>query len=63
MNENEIMTAVMGRDWPNWQIWFVPRAVGPTSWHACRWDDPERRVLTAYSPAKLAELLEAEVAP
>jgi hypothetical protein len=43
-------------DWPGWQIWTVPRAVGGTIWCARRHDD-ERRVLNADSAADLAARL------
>jgi len=52
----------MERDWPNYQVWYVKRAVGPTTWHARRWDDPvdAPRTLDATSAAELVEQLVAE---
>ena len=55
---DEIVTE-LERDWPQWQIWVVPRVYGGPVWCARRWDD-ERHVLNAGSPDELAEYLEAE---
>jgi hypothetical protein len=46
-------------EWPSWQIWYVPKAIGGMIWCARRWGD-ETHVLNADSPDGLAELLEAE---
>jgi len=51
--------AVLERDWPNWQIWVVHKAVGGTIWCARRWAD-ESNVLNADSADELTELLEKE---
>jgi len=51
------IVARLESDWPRWQIWTVPRAVGGTVWCARRWDD-ERQVLNADSQKELVELLE-----
>jgi hypothetical protein len=53
--------AKLEADWPDWQIWAVPRVVGGTIWCARRRDDP-RRVLNASSPDELAGHLEVEAA-
>ena len=47
--------------WPEWKIWWVPRAIdGHLSWHAHRRDD-ERHVLDAGSAIDLeARLAEQE---
>ena len=58
-NPTNAIVARLEADWPRWQIWTVPRAVGGTIWCARRWDD-ERQVLNADSPAELVELLEEE---
>jgi hypothetical protein len=47
-------------DWPDWQFWTVPRAIGGTLWCARRWDDA-KRVLQAGGPDELVERLKAEV--
>jgi hypothetical protein len=44
------------RDWPGWQVWYVPRAVGGTVWCARRWDETGD-VINAGSPEELAEEL------
>ena len=53
------IVAALERDWPNWQIWAVPRAVGGTIWCARRWDDG-KHVLNAASADELEGLLEDE---
>ena len=52
--------ASLEADWPKWQIWTVPLAVGGTVWCARRWDS-SGKVLNAHSSDELAEYLEAEV--
>ena len=52
------VTALQG-DWPDWHVWYVPRAIGGLIWCAQRWDD-EMHVLNADSVDGLVELLEAE---
>jgi hypothetical protein len=59
MNHFQAIVAALERDWPDWQVWYVPRAVGGMIWCARRWND-EKHVLNADSPDGLAELLEAE---
>ena len=54
------VVAKLEADWPDWQIWTVPRAVGGTLWCARRWDD-DKRVLNARGPDELVERLTAEV--
>jgi hypothetical protein len=59
MNQFQKIVADLEADWPKWQIWFVPRAVGGTVWCARRWDG-QGRVLNAGSPDELAEYLAAK---
>jgi hypothetical protein len=59
MNHFQAIVAALERDWPGWQVWYVPRAVGGMIWCGRRWDD-EKRALNADSPDELAELLEAQ---
>jgi hypothetical protein len=59
MNQFETIVAELEREWPDWQFWYVPRAVGGTIWCARRWDGTGR-VLNADSPDELAEYLAAE---
>jgi hypothetical protein len=56
-NATDQAVAALERDWPRWQIWTVPRAVGGTIWCARRHDN-HRRVLNAHSPTELEEYLE-----
>ena len=58
-NSTDEIVARLEADWPRWQIWTVPRAVGGTIWCARRWDD-EKRVLNASSADELVEQLEDE---
>ena len=58
-NPTNAIVARLEADWPRWQIWAVPRAVGGTNWCARRWDD-EKQVLNADSPEELTTLMEAE---
>jgi hypothetical protein len=60
-NPSDAIVVELERQWPNWQVWYVPRVVGGTVWCARRWDD-ERHVLNAGSPEELSEYLEAETA-
>jgi hypothetical protein len=55
---DQALTALRA-DWPAWEIWYVPLAVGGMTWCARR-HDPHRRILNAHSPAELQEHLEAE---
>jgi hypothetical protein len=59
MNQFEAIVADLEADWPKWQIWFVPRAVGGTIWCARRWDG-SGPVLNAASVDELAERLEEQ---
>jgi hypothetical protein len=56
-NPTDEIVARLEADWPNWQIWTVPRAIGGTIWCARRWDGTGR-VLNAASADELAEYLE-----
>ena len=51
--------AALRSDWPRWEIWYVPLAVGGMTWCARRHDN-HRQILNAHSPAELQEYLEAE---
>jgi hypothetical protein len=57
-NPTDEIVARLEADWPNWQIWTVPKAIGGTIWCARRWDGTGR-VLNAASADELAEYLEA----
>jgi hypothetical protein len=59
MNHFQAIVAALERDWPDWQVWYVPRAVGGMTWCARRWDD-EKHVLDAASPDELEQQLEEE---
>ncbi len=62
-NPNEDALARLQADWPLWEVWVVPRAVGGPVWCARRREDRDAfpaRVLNAGSAAELAEYLEAE---
>jgi len=52
------VVAKLEADWPDWQFWTVPRAIGGTLWCARRRDD-EKRVLQAPSPDELVERIKA----
>ena len=54
---DKIVAALQG-DWPDWYVWYVPRAIGGLIWCARRWDD-EMHVLNADSVDGLVELLNA----
>jgi hypothetical protein len=56
-NSTDAIVARLEADWPNWQIWAVPRAVGGTIWCAMRWDGTGQ-VLNAASADELAESFE-----
>ena len=56
-NPTDAIVARLEADWPDWQIWTVPRAIGGTIWCAKRWDDTGQ-VLNAASADELAEYLE-----
>ncbi len=59
MNHFQAIVAALERDWPDWQVWYVPKAIGGMTWCARRWDG-SGRVVNADSPNGLVELLEAE---
>jgi hypothetical protein len=61
VNHFQAIVAALERDWPDWQVWYVPKAIGGMIWCARRRDD-EKHVLNAASPDELTELLEAEAA-
>ena len=56
-NCTEEIVARLEADWPNWQTWTVPRAIGGTIWCARRWDGTGK-VLNAASADELTEYLE-----
>jgi len=53
------VVAKLEADWPDWQIWTVPRAVGGTLWCARRRDNG-KPVLNARGPDELVERIKAE---
>ena len=53
------IVAALRANWPDWQIWYVPKAVGGMIRCAQRWDN-EKHVLNAGNADDLTELLEAE---
>ncbi len=63
-NPNEDALARLQADWPLWEVWVVPRAVGGPVWCARRHEDRDAvpaRVLNTDSPGHLAEYIaEAE---
>jgi hypothetical protein len=62
-NPTDQTVAQLERDWPNWQIWTVSRAVSQPRilWCARRWDwEPGQPVLNAGSAGELTGYLEAE---
>jgi hypothetical protein len=58
-NPTDAIVARLEADWPDWQIWAVPKAIGGMIWCARRWDD-ESNVLNADSAGELVEYLEGE---
>ena len=56
-NPTDEIVARLEADWPDWQIWTVPKAIGGTIWCARRWDGTGQ-VLNAASAGELAEYLE-----
>jgi hypothetical protein len=62
VNQFDKIVQRLEHDWPDWQVWYVPRAVGggPT-WHARRWDE-QGGVIHAESPDELMEYLEEQAA-
>lgn len=47
------------KEHPDWRIWNVPRANGPTSWHA----EPGRYPLNAHTADELAEYIAEDEKP
>jgi hypothetical protein len=58
-NRTDEIVAELERDWPNWQVWVIHKAIGGITWCARRWDD-EKHVLNADSPDELEGMLEDE---
>jgi hypothetical protein len=56
-NPTDEIVAALEKDWPDWQVWVIHKAVGGIIWCARRWDD-ERNVLNAASADGLVEMLE-----
>lgn len=54
----QIVTA-MEADFPQFQVWYVPRATQPTLYCARRWDGNDE-VLNADDPDRLAGLIEQD---
>jgi hypothetical protein len=61
MNHFQVIVTGLERDWPDWQVWYVPRALGGMTWCARRWDGTGR-VLNAESADELMEYLEEQAA-
>ena len=60
-NPTDAIVAELERNWPNYQVWVVHRAVGGAVWCARRWDwQPGQPVLNAYSAKELTEYLEEQ---
>jgi hypothetical protein len=53
--------ADLRRRFPQWEIWYVPRAFGGQTWCANPWakKDDRRNVLHADTPEHLAEYITA----
>ncbi len=56
-NPTDAKIAELQADWPRWEFWIVPRAVGGPVWCARR-RDHHKRVVNAASAEHLAEHLE-----
>jgi hypothetical protein len=64
MNQFDKIVQRLEHDWPGYQVWYVPRAVGGgPSWHARRWDADTGDVIHADSADELGRLLEQEGRP
>ena len=48
--------AALRERWPDWQIWYVPRAIGGLLWCA-RLHNDHKTVINAESPDELEEQL------
>jgi hypothetical protein len=59
VNQFDEIVQRLERAAPDYQVWYVPRAVGggPT-WHARRWDADTRDVIHADSAEALAAAIE-----
>ena len=59
MNHFQAIVAQLERDWPDYQVWYVPRAAGlpVVTWHARRWDETGEAI-HAGSPEELADAIE-----
>jgi hypothetical protein len=56
MNYFQAITARLERDWPDYQLWYVPKAVGGITWCARRLDETGD-VINATSPDELEVLI------
>jgi len=56
MNHSQTIVAQLEADWPDWQVWYVPKAVGGMTWCARRWDGTGD-VINADSPDELEAML------
>jgi hypothetical protein len=56
MNHFQAITARLERDWPDYQVWYVPKAIGGMTWCARRWDETGD-VINATSPDELEALI------
>ena len=54
--------AALRERWPDWQIWYVPRAIGGLLWCA-RLHRDHKTVINAESPDELEEQLAARTEP
>ena len=55
-NPTDETVAALERDWPDWQVWVVHRAVGGPLWCARRWDG-KKGALNAQTADELVEYL------
>ena len=56
MNHFQAIVARLESDLPDYQVWYVPKAVGGTTWCARRWDETGD-VINADSPDELVALI------
>jgi hypothetical protein len=56
VNHFQAITAQLEADWPDYQCWYVPKAVGGFIWCARRWDGTGG-VISADHPDELEALL------
>jgi hypothetical protein len=56
MNYFQAIVARLESDWPDWQVWYVPKAVGGMIWCAWRWDG-SGETINASSPGELVDKL------